>query len=452
MPASPPTIVAPLPADPRVFALAKAVGLTRREAFGAAAEAWAWMRVMAADGLVVNTSPDSLDGLVDVDGFGQAMLEAGLVGVVDDGLVLPAELRHHERDQGGARRRAAADGHDDKAERRKEQQRVSSRRYRRKVKLTSPKPTATTDKAAWRQLGRVAGHEIRAFDGPHGVYAMVIGATIGGTACRKFTAGDKAWSLESVTLADVLPDLVAKWKTIHEKESKSFCPSPLTPAFTVFRDEAETLVTLAKYQQAAAVESSPRHVDGDDASTRHVDASSIVNTASSPLDAGSDAKSMGAHELPRHQQSDNRHVDALSSMSCLSKSSSLREEEEKRRQGRETAGMDDAHDLLDERKQAKLRIASRFADLLGMTREHILTLWELNHDLLRRKIRAAGVDPNDWIRADARAPSKPVEARADIDMTTDTTGGDNPSEGVLEARGRGDADHEHGDTLTTSAA
>lgn len=168
MPATPPTIIAPLPSDPRVMLLAKSTGLTRREAFGVAAEAWAWMAAMAVDGIVPMTPPDSLDTLVDVTGFGQAMLEAKLVGVVDDGLVLPAELRCSQRDVAEPRRRQADDharGDDD--ERRRRSDRERQRRHRKNKTLTKPATATTSTRSdddcsarAPRRLGDVEGYAV----------------------------------------------------------------------------------------------------------------------------------------------------------------------------------------------------------------------------------------------------------------------------------------------------
>ena len=60
MPRTPPTIVAPLPRDPRVMELAKALNVSRREAYAAAVEAWAWMSMMERDGVVPDAEPASL--------------------------------------------------------------------------------------------------------------------------------------------------------------------------------------------------------------------------------------------------------------------------------------------------------------------------------------------------------------------------------------------------------
>jgi hypothetical protein len=448
MPKTFPTIVAPLPHDPRVMSLAKSVGLTRREAFGAAAEAWAWMSVMAVNDIVVNTAPDSLDAVVDVDGFGDAMFQAGLVGVVNDGLVLPAELRHQQRDErGGVAAPAEGQRTDERARRRKEQNRAASRRYRKTNRVTGANAKPKTDKA-WRSLGRVAGHEVRVFDGPHGCYAMVLGATVGGEPCRKLTAGDKAWSLESVKLTDALPLLVAKWKSIHEKEKRRLVSAPIVPSYVDFRDDAERLAVLAKLSADTA-----RHADGADASSRHADASAPSAGPSADRNGDSGRKSVADKGLDASAPSADRHADALSSMSCLSKSSS--KEEDMREEGRKAAGNQepDQGDAAkpegmaewEERKRQQRTIAERFAAALNEDVQTILQRWKCNAPYLRLQLEAAGIDPKTGLPAGAHHES--ADARNDIGTTTEPIAGDKPAEGSVGARGAGKPDDAEGNDI-----
>jgi hypothetical protein len=437
MPATPPTIVAPIPADPRVIALAKSLGLSRREAFGAAAEAWAWMSVMANDGLVVQAAPDSLDGLVDVAGFGAAMVDAGLVGVVDDGLVLPAELRGLERDDRATRRGAVADDADDpdkKTSRRKEQNRVASRKYRRREKVTGSKSKPAVGNK-WRSLGHVAGHEVRVFDGPHGCYAMVLGATVNGQPFRKLTAGDKAWSLESVRLVDTLPALVDKWKAQSRPVGLDHPPT-VVPPFPAFRDDAERLMALATLQAA----------DGADASSRHADASAIVSNASSNHDADSERNPLEGNALDASSASSSRHADGLSSMSYLSKSSSI-EEEDMREEGRQEGGHHDQGDHepagmaeWDRRRLLEKQRDARIAEALGLG---IDTVKIRNRTYLALQCRQAGIDPQTGFPVNADAPSKPPQARPGIDATTEPTRRDKPATGSVGARDDGELFCDH---------
>lgn len=429
MPRTRPTIVAPQPNDPRVMSLAKATGLTRREAFAAAAEAWVWMSVMAVNDIVGNTASDSLDSVVDVEGFGVAMVKAGLVGVVDDGLVLPAELRHHDRQGSDARSASTTGDRDDKERRRKEQNRVASRKYRRQVKLTGAKEEKpATGKPSYRSLGRVAGHEVRVFDGPHGPYAMVIGATLGGEPYRKFTAGDKAWSIDTVKLADVLPGLVEKWKAVNSKESRRLAPSPLEPPYDAFRDDAHRQATVARLEAAEAA----RDADAADASSRHADASATSAEASSTPDGEIAPKSMGDEDLLRQHASANRHADALSSMSYLSKSSSY-EEEDKRQEGREAEGSSNTDDQ-QQRDRYNL-LLTRFAQALGQSPETIRSWWRNNTDFMRMKLKQAGIDPNTGLPVTADASHEPADALEDTVTTSEPTAGVTPAMGSVNARG-----------------
>lgn len=448
MPATPRTILAPLPNDPRIMALAKSVGLPRREAFAVAAEAWAWMAAVEVGGLVKKTPPDSLDGLVDVEGFGTAMLQVGLVGVVDDSLVLPAELRRLERDQCDGR--VAADGgdHEDHELRRKALNAESARRYRRKKRMTGSASKSAAAKP--RSLGRVAGHEVRVFDGQYGPYAMLLGATLGGASYKKLTTGDKTWSVDTVTLADALPGLLQKWQTIHEREQKVSDRSKrkiLDPPFAALQAEAA------------------RHAD---ASSRHADASAL---ASSSSDGGAARKPASGNGLDAPNASSSRHADALSSMSSISSLSLSSPEEKREREEREES------EIKERRRKLGLRRRMRFDELcraalnrwtvtqfvageekklwdpdaiaadLGLPRDEVLTIGQ--HECWNRfrrqnleDIESAGDD------MPARAHREATDARAAIDMTTEPAEQDKPATGIVEADERDDPDESDHDSLS----
>jgi len=425
MPKTPPTIVAPLPHDPRVMTLAKTASITRREAFAAAAEAWAWMSVQAVDDIVPQTAPDSLDSVVDIADFGQAMLEAGLVGVVNDGLVLPAELRHHKRDERGG---GAAAGDAPSDSRRKALNAEAARRYRRKTKVTGSKAKPSGN--AWRSLGYVAGHEVRVFDGPHGFYALLLGATVGGET-YKLTAGNKSWSLDTVTLADAVPGLVEKWKAVHQQEGKGFVPKPLEPTYADLRDDADKVVSLTKLNRSAAAHEAPggvRHADDDDASSRHADASSSVIIPSSSPDADGEQKSHDDNGISASSPSSSRHDDALSSMSvCLTSSSN----EEDIGSSQHEEGKADA----DPKREKYNLLVRRFAHALGQDHETIRKWWRHNRDFLLLKLKQAGIDPYTGFPANAEAHHEPADARKGIGTTTEPTADDKPTTGIVEAPG-----------------
>jgi hypothetical protein len=425
--------------------LAKSVSLTRREAFAAAAEAWAWMSVMAVEDIVPQTAPDSLDAVVgDIDGFGQAMLQVGLVGTVDGGLVLPAELRQrHQRDgrsRGAAAEPAADDGDDDEKERRrKAQNAAASRTYRRKNKVTNPKPKPSGN--PFRTLGRVAGHEVKVIDGPHGPYAKVVGATVGGEQCHKFTAKVRDITFEAVTLTDVLTGLVEKWKSIHDRERGRFderSAQVLVPSFADFKDAAERVLLVAKIEQDAA-----RHADAADASARHADASATVSRPSASPEADSERKSSGDNDFPSQQPSANAHADGASSVSASSESSSSNEEDirgEGRKAGTEPepvrADADNpaVRERMAKRDQGR-RLAGRIAKALGLDIDIVLHRGRTNPQYLALQCREAGIDPKTGLPVNAEGAGEPVDARHDIDTTTDTMTGDKPVAGSVEAPG-----------------
>lgn len=436
MPRTPPTIVAPLPRDPRVMVMAKMLNVNRAAAYTAVADVWAMLAADAEGDIVKGWTLEMLDAVVEIEmaGCGTAMLHAGLVGVVDDGLVLPAELRHQQRDErGGA---AAADQGDDKrTQLRREQNRQASRRYRKTNRVTGSKAKPSGN--AWRSLGYVAGHEVRVFDGQYGVYAMVLGATIGGQQYKKLTVGDKSWSLDTVALADALPVLVEKWKAVDTQERKSFVSKPLEPAYADFRDDAERLTMLAKLAAEG-----DRHADAADASSRHADASATVSKTSADEIADGERKSIEGSDLDASSPSANRHADGVSSMSCLSKSSS-HEEEDMSREGKAAAeGIDDD---ANDRHQKYTQLLRRFSQALGQDQETIRSWWKYNRDFLRLKLEQAGINPTTGLRFDADAASKPADARHDISVTTEPIAGDKPAAGIVDARD--DAEPEH-DKLT----
>jgi hypothetical protein len=381
------------------------------------------MSVQAVDDIVPKAAPDSLDAVVgDIDGFGQTMLQAGLVGVVDDGLVLPAELR--QRQQRDARGGGAdADDEDPSAARRKALNAEAARRYRKRTRVTGSKAKSATK--AYRTLGFVAGHEVRAYEGQYGPYAMVLGATLGGQAFRKLTAGAKDMALESVTLADVLPGIVEKWKGIHERERRIHDPAKrkaLVPPFDALRSAAE------------------RHHDGDDASCRHDDASS---SASCSNGQGADANPNGDSGLDAVDASSSRHDDALSSMSSSSSSLSFskkkREEEEEGIKSRRIRLPRQQRTVFDNRTGYAAKKAwsvETAAAELGVTEDEVRQMgapeswWRFRCKLLDTLEAEAGGIATE-------APSKPEEARGDIDTTTDNMTGNKPAAGNVGAHGDG---------------
>jgi len=164
---TPPTIPAPLPTDHRLLRLAALLKVSRRDALGATVDVWAWIDAQATEG-VVPQPVVLLDGVAEIEGYGEAAVAVGLVGTADGHIVAPAELRQADA-HGTARRSGTAD--DDARERDKRQARERQRRYRNGSRLTgkgkTPTPSepapaaATTPSRKTRRLGTVApGHDV----------------------------------------------------------------------------------------------------------------------------------------------------------------------------------------------------------------------------------------------------------------------------------------------------
>jgi hypothetical protein len=142
---TPPTIPAPLPTDHRLLRLAGLLSVSKRDALGATVEAWAWIQAQATEGIVPQPVA-LLDGVAEIEGYGEAAVAVGLVGTADGHIVAPAELRQADA-QGTARRAGTAD--DDARERERRQARDRQRRRRNGSRLTGKmKPTAPPDVAA----------------------------------------------------------------------------------------------------------------------------------------------------------------------------------------------------------------------------------------------------------------------------------------------------------------
>jgi hypothetical protein len=293
-----------------------------------------------------------------------------------------------------------------KLEKRRAQNRKSSRKYRCKNKKKSALLASKSQKE-WRSLGHVAGHEVRVFDGPYGVYAMVLGATVDGQACQTFTAGNKSWSLDTVTLPDVLPALLAKWQKVSARRGLDLTGPRVQPTYEDFRDHVDRL-TVIKTVELLAVEQTEsrvvtRRADGGDAICRHVDVSSASSFASSISHGRCETKLLERKDLGATQASAPRLADALSSMSSLSKSSSSCEEEDMWEEARVAPGdrdagrIDTAHreDMeLSDQKHRHRMLAERFALGLGLSVERVLYLWKASPQYLRRQLEAAGINPN----------------------------------------------------------
>jgi hypothetical protein len=489
MPKTPPTIVAPLPNDPRVMSLVRAVGLTKREAFAAAAEAWAWMSVMAVDGIVTKAAPDSLDAVVDVAGFGQAMLQAGLVGAVDDGLVLPAELRHRDRDERGGRP-ADEDGDEgDRAQRKRAGDRRRQRRHRAKDKLTKPasaapaipqQPAAATPKP--RRLGDAGGYSVMLLYSRTGVPFY----KLAGASPREWTATVN--DPDNPSLADAFVSLLLTMKREQGKGSwdgRCFQPTmeEVTEAAKWERDRRESTAVAAARREdgnrafaeaaADALEDADQSVTERDchAPVTPVTRDTVTVTLLSRSESvtcppnSSDERDFGSVTChapvtpPAPSSSSSLRGSSFSEENPLpttttTSSVTLGERDNIDRPQRHAPDMLDR--VMDgmqtdpaavrstddpqtaERKRKKAMLTERFADALGASYDGIIAQWRDNSDILFARLKAAGIDPATGLPVNAGGSHEPAAAREDIDATAEPMDEDEPAEGVLGAPGESD--------------
>lgn len=486
MPTTPRTIVAPVPDDPRVIALAKSLGLSRREAFGAAAEAWAWLPRQANDGIVVQAAPDSLDGLVDVAGFGAAMVDAGLVGVVDDGLVLPVELRRLERPARG--RRGVVDEAERK-ERTKAGSRNRSQKYYWSQKDNTPAskpspPPAADDAARWkpRRLGMVEGCDVML------LYSKRTGSYF---YCMKGATPDE-WTAsvtdpDNPSFAEALAGIHSTMKRGGRKGLVADVEMRPTPAQVVaaaerYRAGRDAVVADAARRDEANDAFMKASIDDqDDTAERETsrqshalareDAKPHANLTltAEPVPVASPCDDNGLGAIQPHAKP---HADltqpAPSSSSLLMSSSGIEEKESttttssltrpaERQRDREDDILDrllvvpnqshaaatpsDSEDpAAREKRQRRQELAERFAVALGQPIGTIQVWWKGNPHYLRHELETAGIDPNNGLPINADAPSKPPQARPGIDATTEPTRRDKPTTGSVGAGGAGEFD------------
>ena len=477
MPATPPTILAPTPSDPRLLLLAKSTGLTRREAFGVAAEAWAWMAAMAVDGIVPMTPPDSLDTLVDVTGFGQAMLEAKLVGVVDDGLVLPAELRRSQRDVAEPRRRQAVDHACDDDERRRKADRDRQRKYRKNKTLTKPAAATTSMRSdddcsarAPRRLGDVEGYAVMLLFRRDGVpFYKLAGATP-----TEWTG--TVTDPDNPSLADAFGALHATMKRkggLTDTSDMRPTVEQLVGAAERYRAARES-AAVADDRRDEANRAFAEAAEPDDEApdvrpvTRdcHADVTPVTRDAvtvtllSRPEGVTRSPNFSGDNDLGDvtcHAR-DERDTPSSSSSSCLpseddSKKTTTTTSSVTNAERDIDRGHDREVDILDRllvvanpttenrsrvdpedeaKRQREAERWARIADALGDDAEKVkIRYWPT----LAFQCRQAGIDPNTGLPVIAEGSHEPVGTRRAIRATTQSSATDKPATRIVEAHG-----------------
>ncbi len=474
MPRTPTTIAAPLPQDFRVLALAKTTGLSRREAFGAAAEAWVWLSVQATDGIVPRTAADALDVVVDVAGFGQAMVQAGLVGIVDDGLVLPAELRHHERDErGSGRAKSAADGKnsEDRKERKRKGARIRQRRCRADKALTTPATTGTSMTPA---VGAAVKRMPRRLGTVENFPVMLLFSRQGVPFYKLAGASPKEWTgtvtePENPSYGDALVALHAAMKRNDGKGlggGDSFRPSlkamvdeaeryraarTSEAADDARRDEANQAAAEAAAEDQEDAEHEPAerdchaHVTPDERDTVTVTLLSRSESVTCPsnFNDGGDLGNADCHApvtvtAPSSSSSvslgneDRENTTTTSSVTPAERDHEDRILDRILGDGQEGQSADPATAAKRDQERELFRL---YADGLGEDIAKVQTWMRFNRPYLSLRLKAAGIDSKTGLRFDADAAHEPVHARGDIVVTTEPDAGEKPAAGSVDARG-----------------
>jgi hypothetical protein len=490
MPAATRTIVAPLPNDPRVMTLAKSLGLSRREAFACCCEAWAWLSVMAVDGIVGNAVPDTLDGIVDVVGFGQAMLEARLVGVADDGLVVPSELRV-QRERGIGRSGADADDEDDD-DRHRKSGRIRQRRCRARKALNKPAVQAVAPAAAEnpsarpkpRQLGDVDGRAVMLLYRRDGVPFYAIKNALPEEWTGTVT------NPSNPSLEDALVAIVSTMKRAKDGRrgrlgeiAAEFSPSMEEVVAAAKRERAKRATTAA--EEARRDEANDRLAaasadDQDDIATSvtkrdsHAPVTPVtrdtvtVTLLSRPASVTSPSNSGTEADLGHRDSHAPVTLPPPSSSSVLMSSS---EKEDKENTTTTTSSVtppqrDFIDDFLDRVQDyrppsgeedplervcpwgdfdaAKRERFEKYAAALNTTLEAVAHQARYDPDVLRTRLKLVGITPG--------APSKPAGGQPNGKMTTEPMEDDKPVAGILVAPAADDHDRDHDDVVTIGQA
>lgn len=491
MPATLPTIVTPLPNDPRVMLLAKSIGLTRREAFGAAAEAWVWLSAMAVDGIVPRTEPDTLDGIVDVPGIGRAMLAAGLVGTVNDGLVLPGELRQRQRDDAERRSRhrgddAAGDTDErrrgqpqpgkrkrERTDRDREADNERKRKQRRKEKLTTPATSPTRSEQSGptrtpRRLGEAAGYPVMLLFRRDGVpFYKLAGATP-----QEWTG--TVTDPENPSLADAFAAIHATMKRRERFDGDMRPTAPeVVKAAEAYRAARESTAADDQRRDTANRAFAEAATAGDDDATvtdvtppchapvTHVTRDTVTVTLVSRSDGVTPPpNSSGERDLEgvTCHASVTRDAPSSSSSFCISGHEDTENTTTtspvtvaERDADREVGILDrllftanpttENRSRVDPEGEAKRqRTAERDARIAAALGIDIGTVRLRHRDYLDLQCRQAGIDIRTGLPINAGGSHKPAGTRTTLQATTEPTDDAEPATDILEARGDGDDD------------
>jgi len=457
------TTVAPVPSDSRVLRLSQLLTVSRSQAVGIVTMAWDWLLGEESEG-VVPVPVTILDNVVDHEGAGQALVDAGLVGVVPEGLVLPPVVR-----QASARSQRDGESADDRRRRQQRERASKSRRRRQRSSPPQASPTPAEAPVASRKsvrLGMVEGRNIMLLFRRDGVPFY----KLQGAVPKDFTG--TVTDPENPSLADAF---VALLSTMRREQQR--CGDIMRPTM-------EQMVAAALHerdQRSAAAAAAARLEQANRALSEAVDADQGDDDQGGPerdavtVVSRSERDSVTCHAPVTLEGSvtlavspcADRDLGAISEGSKChapchtaapsSSSSLLSLEVEDKETTTTTRGVPpaerDTEDILkgflptaastvkllplEPADQAKLERHRRFAAALGTTVEAVT--YQLRHepDLLLTRLRVAGIDPRTGLPVNAGGAGKTatIVATSDTEVTTEPAAAATPVVGVVGASG-----------------
>lgn len=467
MPRTIQTTIAPVPTDRRVLQLEQLLNVSRSQAVGVTVMSWAWLEAEQTEG-VVPGAPSMLDIVVDIAGAGQALVDAGLVGVSPDGIVLPIELRRH------ADHAAGRDESPEARKRRRDRERkAKSRRNQRLTKpasKASPAPVAAdvVPKRMPRKLGDIDGFPV-----------MLLFRRDDGCPFYKLEgASPKQWTAtvtdpERPSFAEAVTGLHAAMKRgqgLTESSAMRPTPEAVMLAAKRYQEQREAAAAVAARRDEAnnaLLEAAADDQDNDEncdmSAPGHACPRDTVTCPPPCPPSGHTAvvvSPYGRHDLDADlchtlcpPSGHNLPLSSSSSSSCISS-------EDKSKQITTTtkpqavAERDHEADILDRlcpredpeqtrQREQQRQLLERYAAALGTTADAVEYQMRHAREVLLTRLKAAGIDPRTGLRPGAT--DEPAGARADIGTTTEPSATGEPAESVVGAR---DADDRNYDTLS----
>jgi hypothetical protein len=393
------------------------------------------------------------------------MLQAELVGTVDGGVVLPAELRRHAP---GKRR---SESPDDRRRRRDAERKAKTRRQARLTKpaskTTTVTPPAETQRKLIRRLGEVDGFAVMLLWNRKGEpFYKLDGAQpeeVTGTVTNP----------ENPTFADALVALHAAMK----RRAGKGLGDP-----TTMRPTPEAVLRAAERYRAALKAAAAADARCDEANRAAAEAAADDQgdalepdmSAACPHDSAD--RRTCPHECPQSGHADvvvnpygRNDLDAQScphecpqsghnSAPSSSSSSVFVSHEDKSKNTTTTSGVTDAErdhedSILDRlaprvdpeqaKQQDRHRLwLERVAAALGTMPDAIDYQRSKMPDILLARCKAAGIEPRTGEPVNADATGKPPQARAGIQATTEPVEADGPAAGNVDARGDDEPDED----------